>query len=559
MREENLSSLPMTLRVDAQKLADQLVEKSAAEAVKTEKMSCSSPSIMPGELSDGLPKLEGWTEAALKTIYYADPKYSGITVIPEHNRRHVIAIERIAKPVFAKSCLQPLGCTDAGTETEPAANFGQLQIYLPAPASKATASVTQNKNTPPWYMVPIGWLLDQVVPPAQANPLVFQTMKTQIALGAAAGTAGTANDNGGSWETESGAPPLISEKEKLFMAAIVSSTPESQAQAAWGALKRAFGADSDTAQHQLERLKQLADQKGRAETRVRYRFMEDKKTGGMKVVGYHTREGSGMDTVKVRHVKQTAPGTYEFREDGTDSPILVWYTNASSMYKALSPQELPQYFNQRGTPINVNTVPLDDPSMTGQTPGLEIPEQPTWRDGVMDNPQQDPNEIAGNKTETPISDGTDQGPTKTTTPVQESDFRDYILVFPIEDVPAVYVYLSSSHGKGSGLIDGIPKNPGTARRFMSKKEFKHFQDEGFVYDPEDPRGGISVTSVKVDPKNPDAIKRSTGALGADYYVDIDTAKKHVELKGKTKGGVMDWKIKDNVTNEDIINSGRVRK
>ncbi|OKO97742.1 hypothetical protein Xedl_03897 [Xenorhabdus eapokensis] len=156
-----------------------------------------------------------------------------------------------------------------------------------------------------------------------------------------------------------------------------------------------------------------------------------------------------MDTVKVRHVKQTAPGTYEFREDGADSPILVWYTNASSMYKALSPQELPQYFNQRGTPINVNTVPLDDPSMTGQTPGLEIPSQPTWRDGIMVNPQQDPNEMAGNKTETPISDGTDRGPTKTTTPVQESDFRDYILIFPIEGVPAVYVYLSSKIIKNS--------------------------------------------------------------------------------------------------------------
>ncbi|WP_223281879.1 S-type pyocin domain-containing protein [Xenorhabdus griffiniae] len=340
-----------------------------------------------------------------------------------------------------------MGCTDAGTETEPAANFGQLQVYLPSPASQAPAmaSATQNKNTPPWYMVPIGWLLDQVVPPAQANPLVYQAIETQMALGAAAGTAGTANDNEGVWETQS-APPRLSEKEKLFMAAI-SSTPADRAQAAWGALKRALGADSDTAQHQLERLKQLADQKGRAETRVRYRFAEDEKTGGVKVVGYHTREGSGMDTVKVRYVKQTAPGTYEFREDGADSPILVWYTTASSMYQALSPQDLPQYFSQRGTPINVNTVPLDDPSMTDQTPGLEIPEQPTWRDGVMVNPQQDPDEMAGNKTETPISDGTDRGPTKTTTPVQENDFRDYILVFPIEGVPAVYVYLSQKADK----------------------------------------------------------------------------------------------------------------
>ncbi|PHM62637.1 DUF4123 domain-containing protein [Xenorhabdus ishibashii] len=64
----------------------------------------------------------------------------------------------------------------------------------------------------------------------QAHPLVFQAMETQMALGAAVGTA---SNNDGSWETES-APPLISEKEKLFMAAIVSSTPTDRAQLAWG-------------------------------------------------------------------------------------------------------------------------------------------------------------------------------------------------------------------------------------------------------------------------------------------------------------------------------------
>ena len=94
---------------------------------------------------------------------------------------------------------------------------------------------------------------------------------------------------------------------------------------------------------------------------------------------------------------------------------------------------------------------------------------------------------------------------------------------------------------GDKLIDGIPQNPGIVRRFMSKKEYKTFNKYGFIYDPTDSRGGISVTSVKIDPKNPDAIKRSTGALGADYYVDIDTKGKKLELKGKTKGEIMDWK------------------
>lgn len=112
---------------------------------------------------------------------------------------------------------------------------------------------------------------------------------------------------------------------------------------------------------------------------------------------------------------------------------------------------------------------------------------------------------------------------------------------------------------GLNLVNGVPQNPGVVRRFMSKAEFKDFKKNGFKFDPNDSRGGISVTSVKVDPKNPDAIKRSTGALGADYYADINTVGKNVELKGKTKGGVMDWKIKDNVSPDDIINTGKVCK
>jgi len=91
-------------------------------------------------------------------------------------------------------------------------------------------------------------------------------------------------------------------------------------------------------------------------------------------------------------------------------------------------------------------------------------------------------------------------------------------------------------------FNGIPQNPGIVRRFMSKAEYKDFKKNGFKYDPKDTRGGISATSTKIKPQNPDAIKKSTGALGADYFVDIDTKGKDVVLKGKTKGGVPDWKI-----------------
>ena len=61
---------------------------------------------------------------------------------------------------------------------------------------------------------------------------------------------------------------------------------------------------------------------------------------------------------------------------------------------------------------------------------------------------------------------------------------------------------------------------------MSKQEYKNFKKSGFTFDPNDSRGGISATTTSVKPINPDAIKKMTGALGADYYVDIDVSNKN---------------------------------
>lgn len=101
--------------------------------------------------------------------------------------------------------------------------------------------------------------------------------------------------------------------------------------------------------------------------------------------------------------------------------------------------------------------------------------------------------------------------------------------------------------------------PNVVRRFMSKAEYKQFKKNGFIFDAADSRGGISSTSVHVKAVNPDKIKKSTVALGADYYVDINVSSKNVFVKGKTKGGVLDYKIQDNIYIEDIIGSGRVKK
>jgi RHS repeat-associated protein len=109
------------------------------------------------------------------------------------------------------------------------------------------------------------------------------------------------------------------------------------------------------------------------------------------------------------------------------------------------------------------------------------------------------------------------------------------------------------------LINGIPENPGVVRRFMSKEEFKAIKKDGFKYNPNDSRGGLSSTSKNIAAKNSSKIKKSTGALHADYFVDINVKGKNVGLKGMTKGGVPDWKIRTDINPADIINSGKVLK
>lgn len=93
---------------------------------------------------------------------------------------------------------------------------------------------------------------------------------------------------------------------------------------------------------------------------------------------------------------------------------------------------------------------------------------------------------------------------------------------------------------------------------MSTSEFKDFKKNGFKFNPLDSRGGLSSTSISVKPKKPDSIRRSTGALGADKYIDIKTDGLDVELKGKTKGGVLDYKIKSDINFEDhVVDYGSV--
>ncbi|WP_319930280.1 S-type pyocin domain-containing protein [Xenorhabdus santafensis] len=484
LREEDLPPKPMILHVDAQKLAEQLIEKSPAEAVATAKGTGAYHQLVPGEISNATPEVEGWTqEALLASRYYPDPSYPGFIARPSHNRRHVLEIARIAKPVFAKSCLQPPGCTDAGTDMEPHSNFGQMQIYhtVPNPNGIGTANQGKKNDSEPLIFQALAWVGNQVFGRAEAHPLIEVAMVAgQQTNAVIVGSAAAKAANQGNDEQNKGSQPLLSKNERQTLEGIQSSLTRDYQLASASAmalgmmLRNWVNGDADDL-YSHEHLKKIADKKGTAETRVRYRFVENAETGQLTAVGYHTAENAGMEKVKVRHVQYNKSlNRYEFWEDGASSPTLVWYRNATS--GGLSQQDIDKSVPQDAT-VNVKVAVLD-PQATGQTPGLPIPEEKDWRDGAYVNPQQDPNEIGGNSTSTPIPDARDNGPTKLTTPApEEKDFRDYILIFPVADIPPIYVYLNKSNDT---VIEYV--NPRVLISIQNRNEMSGSQIKRYVKD-----------------------------------------------------------------------------
>ncbi|MCG3461433.1 S-type pyocin domain-containing protein [Xenorhabdus bovienii] len=392
LREEDLSPLPMTLHVDGQALAEQLTEKLLTEnQISTQ--GGTHHGIQPGDVSDALPDLPGWTRENLTVSqFYPDPTFGGFQVMPSHNRRHVLEIARIVEPVFAKSCLQSAGCTDAGTDTEPHTHFGETSIFMPFSASQPQ---------------------EQAQKPAQAGFFLLPQMMTQSTTSALGVGAGAAANNANNRETE-GTPPLLSRNEKQVLnGAWDRAFPDYQLmstmQTVLGVMIRGMWNGSDSDLLTRDNLTKIADVKGTAPTRVRYRFVEDARTEQLNAVGYHTSKESGLDQVKVRNMSHNKElNRYEFwADENANEPTLIWY------------------------PDNPGFIA---PNSTGNQQVLDLSSRPT----VLPIPE-------------------DTGIQIESYPMpEERSFRDYILVFPISNIPPIYVYLSASL-KGKEATDAAKK------------------------------------------------------------------------------------------------------
>ncbi|PVZ79339.1 S-type Pyocin [Serratia sp. S1B] len=214
-------------------------------------------------------------------------------------------------------------------------------------------------------------------------------------------------------------------------------------------------------------LREIAQQKGTVRTRVRFRVVEDPATGELVTRSYQVGEGSGLDRVRVRLAKQRDKDTWVF-EDPSLKGTLIW---SRSTKQGRFERASQQTTIHEGTPGGYTTPPTPIPESQG-----------VWG---LPNPAPEPlPPLPG----TPIPD--QQQPTIETFPIEERDFDDFIIVDPMGEVPAIYVYFSKPPVKnyevdyygnfdrrprlGKYQVDHIPSQ--AAVRIFLKKKYPRLSD-----------------------------------------------------------------------------------
>ena len=308
-----------------------------------------------------------------------------------------------AIPVFAKSVLRGTGNTDAGTAEEPQTNIGEMSFYQsspsqPAPEPEQHAQAAKKKTSPPPPEPPKKKsLFDKVTGfffgEAEAMPLppppVVMGGSAEAGMAAAAGGA-TAKANQDAAKALTHTMKHLSGPE-VWSGSLAMNLPF----VVMGAIvqSKLKGEKSDLLTP--GKLVEVAHNKGTVPTRVRYNWITDDETGRLKAVGYHTSTESGRDQVRVRMLEKQMDGSYEFwGDERSDKPLITW-----------TPASTP------GSQDSWNTGNNSPQAGTVTIPGLEYPDI--------------------------------HGVTIITKPVpEEKDFRDYILVFPGNIHPPIYIYLS---------------------------------------------------------------------------------------------------------------------
>ncbi|VEA09033.1 VgrG protein [Salmonella enterica subsp. enterica serovar Sanjuan] len=246
-------------------------------------------------------------------------------------------------PVYAKSCLQEKGCTDAGTTEEPAENFGQMAIFAQPAVDDCCGYRHQHDEK-------------NMAHPAEAvaAPLVF------------------ANQIWGKWSLSGvlsatrGVPYIGALASALY----IPSAGEGSA--------RVPGRDEFWYE---EVLRQKALAGSTATTRVRF-FWRDDIHGKPQVYGVHTGEGTPYENVRVANMLWNKHRQrYEFTPaHSADGPLITWTPEKPAT------GDLPGHTGNSRPPVDQPTIlvtPIPDGKNEYTTPPFSLPAVEDFNDYIL--------------------------------------------------------------------------------------------------------------------------------------------------------------------------------
>ncbi len=275
-------------------------------------------------------------------------------------------------PVFTKSCLRGKGCTDAGTETEPANNFGRMAIYqvssssTPVTVVKPEQLLQSNKHPPKpdkpqdkkvsWYQ---RWFSSSKDKAEAAATAVAATTRSTVAASEALVMRyiGGSAVSTGRWLA---APNPVT----VGLMGIFYSPGLNE------------GEDDYLNRYHLS---EIAERFGKAPTRVRFRWIRDEKSGRITVQGYHVSPESGLDRVSVHMMRlNRTTGNYEFWELGENRPTILWTPNEQELkVPAHTGNEEPPFI-----PSQITVLPIPD-KVGSDIESFPMSEEKDFRDYIL--------------------------------------------------------------------------------------------------------------------------------------------------------------------------------
>ncbi|ENZ0174863.1 colicin D domain-containing protein [Providencia rettgeri] len=541
IKAEGLTARPYTLSLEPQPLADALTTLSPPAAIQGSDKSLSdycreqgyllSENNRAGVFNPNAPTtVHRMTTGQISRSTHYQQRDKGYPLLFPYDHRRVIAIKRIAEPVFAKSVLRGEGNTDAGEHPEISNYFGSTSVYQMQP------KLIQSEQAKPSEFS-IASLFG--ISTAEANPLISITMQ-KLMLEQMAISAGAAQSQD-TWQSSdefyddcstSHKPPSI----KMNVSPTLSALSILMSMGYAGVFTRTESSDSSDLLT-YEDLKEKALAKGTATTRIRMSIDD-----GGQVVGYHTSTDSGQDQVPVRMMELASEAeTQKVRS-------LAAYQASEGLRYAGSTAEVYKFTTDDGEDVFISYA------KNGNFVGVQSQIHEGESRIHTGHPPSPPFDIrphtGGNQLPEPV-DITSAGgfpineeqPQIYITPVPDAkDLRDYILITPIPSLPVIYVYLS--------------ENINSSQKQLQKK-FKHAED--FGYTGNSSKKGLEdfskIIQDHVDAKSTQQIK-GTYRWNQEVYHYFDPKTKLNVMTDLDNNFISGWKLSD-IQASDLLEKGNV--